>query len=1653
MLTPEQAKALQRQRNYQSDEARRVAAIDWLPERLRPIARGLLYRDPEGTLLSTERQTERHALQARALQQLDALAPHGRTLIFAAFFPSIAEAVERGWTHLRALPYERRHLMQGHFRAPHRPDVTLEARGSWMLGLLGNVLPQDDLAWLAQHAGYIRPHGGNQLGLLFASVIDGDPVRGDEIFDILVRAARGEDEIATFSRDIPVALLAASRPDGWECVERLLLGAQREEGVRQTILEALAVAHPGAFRRILGTSLDHNLVRFSAVTRAVNGWLETTWDSDQATAVTWVVRELHTLLGDAGARSAATTSGSGEDAYLALWATACDDIYAALPLAEGLLADGDVARRYAAARLLSAAYVPEAAALLLRALDDPDARVVAQACAGLQYAKGYTDAGYTVGKDRGERLRGGAAEAFERIEALLRRLPRRSPVPAQPLLWNVPIPPLEREQVANVLLQYLGERDPKRLIPHLGMLGPAGRIGATDKLAESGLADPEARQALFDLLKDRSSWVFPRVLTILGQAPIREGEAPALEALLGRTSEELRQGVLSLVVKQPDELVLASAGRLVAAPNEQQRLAGLEALRLLHEAGRAQAECVARATEYRERRRELSPAEQTLLAPILDGAQEAPTLENALGLVRPDELTPPIVPVLRDRAWTSAAAVAALQALDALIHEHRTDTYSTPYSEGILLGENPWQFPHPNAMFPLDEDAARLPFAELWRGWAESRGEALHDDDGLELLRMLIQLDRRGADETREILAELGEPDVPRLTLQYPKILHSLCWWLIRLDPPQAPTGAADFLLDHLETVLTQIPERELRDPEEGAQRPRYREYQKLQRAVALVRTHHTFCPAEWTDAHAARLWRLLSWSVTLPQEHLRYRPYVAEALVAHRAGAASEADLVYHFLGPRPKREYGRTAFDALDTFSARKPHALLAAHPIAGDVYARCARRVLEVELGRGEMPTAATDAALNLRSLTGGETFLAVLWALEGENLARGYGYGDRERTKSYTLSHLLRATFPGAEDAPEAFGARARASGIAERRFIEAAVYAPQWARHVEHLLGWAGFAEGLWWIHAHTKDRSWAVDQAIRAEWEAEISEWTPLKSADLYDGAVDVAWFRRAFAALGERRWEALYQAAKYSSSGTGHARARLFADAMLGRVDEATLSGRIRAKRTRDAACALGLLALPESPVEREAAILARYQTLQELVRTAQSFGAQRREGDQKAARIGLENLARTAGYADPARFQWAMELQEVADLAGGPLVVTREGVALTLEVDPLGQPQLRVEKAGKPLKQVPPRLKKDPAVVALRERKQRLEQQGARMRTALEQAMCREEAFGAGELAGLLRHPLLTPMLEQLVFVGPTHMGYLVDPGSSLHTLDGDVALDGETPLRIAHPHDLYASGQWSRYQRECFVAERIQPFKQVFRELYPLTEAERRDGAISRRYAGHQLQPQQAMALLATRGWVTSPQDGSATRTFHGRGITVSVDFLLGGGTPVEVEGLTIEGVTFRAAGEASGAWGKPLPLAEVPPILFSEAMRDLDLVVSVAHRGGIDPEGSASTVEMRAALLREVCAALALANVRVQPAHAVVAGTLGEYVVHLGSGVVHRLPGGSLCIVPIHAQHRGRIFLPFADDDPKTAEIVSKVLLLARDAEIKDPLILEQLYARV
>jgi hypothetical protein len=499
----------------------------------------------------------------------------------------------------------------------------------------------------------------------------------------------------------------------------------------------------------------------------------------------------------------------------------------------------------------------------------------------------------------------------------------------------------------------------------------------------------------------------------------------------------------------------------------------------------------------------------------------------------------------------------------------------------------------------------------------------------------------------------------------------------------------------------------------------------------------------------------------------------------------------------------------------------------------------------------------------------------------------------------------------------------------------------------------------------------------------------------------------------------------------------------MLGDISKRELVQRITNKRHQDAVRALGLLPLAAGE-KRERDLLERYKIIQEFRRGSKQFGSQRQASEKRAAQIGQQNLARTAGYADPIRLEWAMEAKAVEDLADGPIEVVVDEVKVSLGIDPWGEIELNATRDGKTLSDIPAKLKKNPKIAALRTRKVELKRQASRIRPSLEQFMVRGDEFSGAELRELIEHPLLAPMLKNLVIVGDGIAGYPVHEGKVLENHAGEIeAIKSDEKLRIAHPHDLLPAAAWHRWQKDCFARERIQPFKQVFRELYPLTETEKAEGKQTRRYAGHQVQPRQALALLGQRGWVHHPEEG-VRKVFHDVGLVVWLEFQESFNTPAEIEGLTLESVFFTKRGEHEA-----LKLEQIPPRLFSETMRDLDLVVSVAHRGGVDPEASASTIEMRTTLVQETVNLLKLKNVELKDRYALIKGDLGDYSIHLGSAVTRKMPGETLFIVAVHSQHRGRLFLPFADDDPRTAEVMSKILLLSRDKEIKDPNILDQI----
>ncbi|MCI8490680.1 MAG: DUF4132 domain-containing protein [Lachnospiraceae bacterium] len=716
------------------------------------------------------------------------------------------------------------------------------------------------------------------------------------------------------------------------------------------------------------------------------------------------------------------------------------------------------------------------------------------------------------------------------------------------------------------------------------------------------------------------------------------------------------------------------------------------------------------------------------------------------------------------------------------------------------------------------------------------------------------------------------------------------------------------------------------------------------------------------------------------------------------------------------------------------------LPAMELAHEIYREVVPAVLKVELRRGEQPTPFSGCIGSIQVIYGIDYMIQILTALGKEPLQRGYSYYTDALSKRKVLSHLLKVSMPGQDETAADLAKALKGTDITRKRLVELAMYAEQWIPMLEEYFKLPGFASACYYFMAHTSEY---FDDHMTSV----IARYTPLSPEELHDGAFDLNWFFEAYKKVGEKNFKLLYDAAKYSSSGTAHGRARKYADAALGKKDKEALKAEIDAKRNKDLLMSLGLLPLPAAKTKREKELLDRYQFIQKFKKESRQFGAQRRASEGRAVDIALRNLSVNAGFTDVTRLILRMESKLVEQASGcfaWQPVEGADGVELMIAVDENGKSTLKCRKNGKALKSVPTKLKKNELTLVMQETNKALKDQYSRTKQMLEQAMEDRTSFEVWELLELFKNPVVAPMLKSLLVMlesDTARLGFL--------TADGMMDYQGTvTPVKsgdkllIAHPYDLYCGGHWSEYQKLLFEKQLKQPFKQIFRELY-VKLSEELEKEESMLFSGNQIQPQKTVGVLRGRRWVADYDDG-LQKVYYKENIVARIYAMADWFSPSDVEAPTLEWVVFL-----DRKTGKPLKIKDIPDIIYSEVMRDVDLAVSVAHAGGVDPETSHSTIEMRCAIVECNLELFGIKNVKVEGNFAIIHGKLGEYTVHLGSGVVHQMGNAMLFVVPVHSQHRGRIFLPFVDDDPKTAEIMSKILLFAEDTKIKDPSILAQI----
>jgi hypothetical protein len=427
---------------------------------------------------------------------------------------------------------------------------------------------------------------------------------------------------------------------------------------------------------------------------------------------------------------------------------------------------------------------------------------------------------------------------------------------------------------------------------------------------------------------------------------------------------------------------------------------------------------------------------------------------------------------------------------------------------------------------------------------------------------------------------------------------------------------------------------------------------------------------------------------------------------------------------------------------------------------------------------------------------------------------------------------------------------------------------------------------------------------------------------------------------------------------------------------------------------------------------------------------------------------------------------------------------------------------KDGKPLKSAPAAVKKDHAEefkelqASIKDINSMLPAQRERLDTLF---LARKNWSLVIWKERYLDHPLIGAIARRLIWsfahkdrtsAGIWHGDRLVDAN------DKPLNLNDKTIVSLWHPidqamDDILAWREWLERR------EIVQPFKQAHREVYLLTDAERRTRNYSNRFAAHILRQHQFNALCAARGWKNQLRlmvdadyppahrllpawnlraeywiEGAGSN--YGQDTNETGTYLDLSTDQVRFYRIDAEQLHAHAGGGGYRDWNdsadEPLLLETVPPLVFSEIMRDVDLFVGVASVGN-DPNWAdggptgqyrdywqsysfgelSATAQTRKALLERLLPRLKIAGrCTLAERFLIVRGSLRTYKIHLGSGNILMEPNDQyLCIVPKQTVAGGeRVFLPF-EGDGTLSIVLSKAFLLADDTKITDPTITSQL----
>jgi hypothetical protein len=355
-------------------------------------------------------------------------------------------------------------------------------------------------------------------------------------------------------------------------------------------------------------------------------------------------------------------------------------------------------------------------------------------------------------------------------------------------------------------------------------------------------------------------------------------------------------------------------------------------------------------------------------------------------------------------------------------------------------------------------------------------------------------------------------------------------------------------------------------------------------------------------------------------------------------------------------------------------------------------------------------------------------------------------------------------------------------------------------------------------------------------------------------------------------------------------------------------------------------------------------------------------------------------------------------------------------------------------------------------------------------------------------VEHPLLGFFGRRLIWVFRNEKGWERSGiWSSKEVVDSSgnpVDLSAAQTVRLWHPL-ASDSAEVQRWRERIFAMKIRQPFRQAFREFYEITPDERETRMYSNRFAKVLMRQHQFASLCRERGWdyrlMGANFDGGNVPSKKLDPWNMRAEFYVD--LPVDRDRSLLE----SALGEQSGAGinlftgsdqvrfyrdNREVAVDDVPAILYSEVMRDIDLFTSVCAVGDdetwadqgdrgtgifsdqMDPGEITAVITLRAEMLSRVLPHTAIQDrCKIEKSWLEVRGKLGTYRISLAWGGAALVTESEARWLIIPRKILDAVFLDFTaipiELDYRSETILRKAYVLADDWKIDSPDLIKQL----